>query len=42
MSDRPCGSCNGNGGKTVTTTEGGVTRQAWRSCGSCSGTGRAR
>ena len=35
----PCGACNGTGGKTVDTSENGVSRQNWQSCGTCHGTG---
>lgn len=35
----PCGACGGTGGKTVDTSENGVSRQNWQSCGTCHGTG---
>jgi DnaJ-class molecular chaperone len=36
-----CGSCQGSGGKTESTTSGGVTREHWVRCNSCNGTGAA-
>jgi DnaJ-class molecular chaperone len=36
---RTCTACQGNGGRTETTTSGGVTRQTWRTCTACRGTG---
>ncbi|GHI91721.1 hypothetical protein TPA0905_11920 [Streptomyces olivaceus] len=37
---RTCGSCNGSGGSTETTTdEDGVTRGIWRPCTACNGRG---
>ncbi|WP_276314458.1 hypothetical protein [Streptomyces sp. Z26] len=37
---RPCGSCNGQGGRVEDTSSGGVTRQHWVRCAPCSGTGQ--
>lgn len=34
-----CGSCSGNGGRTESTTSGGVTREHWVRCGDCQGRG---
>jgi len=34
-----CGSCNGDGGRTVDTSSGGTTRQNWATCTTCRGTG---
>ncbi|WP_302888518.1 hypothetical protein [Streptomyces cucumeris] len=39
MSRRPCTACDGDGGRTETTRDGGVTRQTWRTCTTCRGSG---
>lgn len=36
---RACGTCKGDGGRTITTTTNGVTRATWQSCKPCYGTG---
>ncbi|MGI5532498.1 hypothetical protein ACQEVX_35555 [Streptomyces syringium] len=36
-----CGSCRGEGGRMVDTSDGGVTRQTWQSCTACHGSGQA-
>ncbi|MFJ3100332.1 hypothetical protein [Streptomyces sp. NPDC086835] len=36
---RQCGTCQGQGGKTVDTSSGGVTRKQWKTCADCRGRG---
>ncbi|AEW94623.1 MULTISPECIES: hypothetical protein [Streptomycetaceae] len=39
---RPCPTCQGNGGHIEDTSSEGVTRCTWRTCRDCRGTGTAR
>ena len=44
MSERQskqCGTCHGNGGKTVDTSSNGIQRRNWKTCGTCQGSGQA-
>ncbi|MER7974979.1 hypothetical protein ABTX35_39250 [Streptomyces sp. NPDC096080] len=36
----PCGPCSGQGGATVDTSSGGITRQTWHTCTTCKGSGQ--